>query len=65
MPPALGAWSLNHWTTREVPITASFNKLTKENYFLLVFHILIFGVESNNKSKHLYLNLYLIFGPVM
>ena len=19
-PPALGAWSLNHWTTREVPV---------------------------------------------
>ena len=27
MPPALGAWSLNHWTTREVPILTSWSLL--------------------------------------
>ena len=26
-PPALGAWSLNHWTTREVPPFVSLNEL--------------------------------------
>ena len=29
MPPAVGVWSLNHWTTREVPITL----------FLEYFHV--------------------------
>jgi hypothetical protein len=27
MPPALGVWSLNHWTTREVPILTSWSLL--------------------------------------
>ena len=27
MPPALGAWSLNHWTTGEVPILTSWSLL--------------------------------------
>ena len=33
-PPALGAWSLNHWTTREVPSLASFklDKWSWESY---------------------------------
>ena len=28
-PPALGAWSLTHWTTREVPVDSSINLIWK------------------------------------
>ena len=32
-PPALGAWSLSHWTTREVPVVTVFKK-KKQNWRL-------------------------------
>lgn len=30
MPPALGTWGLNHWTTREVPKKADFFFLRRQ-----------------------------------
>ena len=27
MPPVLEAWSLNHWTAREVPLSLKYNKM--------------------------------------
>ena len=29
MPPALGVWNLNHWTTKEVPLEVFRNILAK------------------------------------
>ena len=33
-PPALGAWSLSHWTTREVPETSLFERLQQITFSL-------------------------------
>ena len=37
MPPALGAWSLNHWTTREVPLSYAFIKIYRISAKLLLY----------------------------
>ena len=40
MPPALGAWSLNHWTAREVPVTSSLKWGTKISIYVRNFWVL-------------------------
>ena len=40
-PPALGAWSLRHWTTREVPFFSFFF------FFFLIFFKLIYGCAGS------------------
>ena len=50
-PPALGAWSLNHWTTREVPL-----------YLILICFSLItrrITSDAKNPSHFRYLDIYI------
>ena len=43
-PPSLGAWSLNHWTTREVPVLTIFK----------VSNLVVFSTFTKLCSHHLY-----------
>ena len=52
-PPALGAWSLNHWTTRKVPL-----------YFILICFSLITSSiisDTKNPSHFRYLDIYISY----
>ena len=51
--PALGAWSLSHWTTREVPIYFdSFSRYVICRYFL-PFFLLAFDIVDSSSLRHI------------
>ena len=58
MPPAVEAWSLNHWITREVPhneifILFQYNFLKKIWAFVILF---LFKRLENNVKQHIQLS---------
>ena len=72
MPPALEAWSLNHWTTREVPVFIFLMMSFKKQMFIIlinsnlwIFHFLSqasFGLSK--KSLPTYSKVMSIFFSV-
>ena len=59
MPPLLGAQSLNHWTTREVPWLVYAFLLMSLNGLGQIESQQIFGAQSTNIGSHLTLGEYL------
>ena len=53
-PPALGAWHLSHWTTREVPLSANFFLMFYLHCFIFIMLSVQFShsVVSNSLRPH-------------
>ena len=50
-PPALEAWSLNHWTTREVPLVLLFKNCSGYSRFFLFSYTFQNQVVNSSKKK--------------
>ena len=59
-PPALGAWSLNHWTTREVPIISALKTVSSFCYVIKFKSSQQLGTDST--VRLLGFNSWLSFG---
>ena len=63
-PHALGAWSLTHWTMREVPFLYSFNTVSLLGKYELKWIIFKLVKQNYKKSQHTITNQNLVQGLV-
>ena len=51
-PPALGAWSLTHWITREVPVTIFYEPMLVSQFNIQREMFLFHEVENRNRTEN-------------